>query len=51
MINNDKWINSLPKINSKHPQELLSIDHSKWLDTIPKRNTLPKRHTFSSVKK
>ena len=51
MINNDKWINSLPKINSKHPQELLSIDHSKWLDTIPKRNTLPKRNTFSSVKK
>ena len=45
MINNDKWINSLPKINSKHPQEVLSIDHNKWLDTIPKRNT------YSSVKK
>ncbi len=45
MINNDKWINSLPKINSKNPQEVLSIDHNKWLDTIPKRNT------YSSVKK
>ena len=45
MINNDKWINSLPKINSKQPQEALSIDHNKWLDTIPKKNT------YSSVKK
>ena len=45
MINNDKWINSLPKINSKQPQEVLSIDHNKWLDTIPKKNT------YSSVKK
>ena len=45
MINNDKWINSLPKINSKQPQEVLSLDHNKWLDTIPKKNT------YSSVKK
>ena len=45
MINNDKWINSLPNGNGKHNSELLQIDHNKWVDTIPKKNT------FNSVKK
>ena len=45
MINNDKWINSLPNTNSKQDHELLQIDHDKWINTIPKRNT------FNSVKK
>ena len=45
MINNDKWINSLPNLNLKQDQELLQIDHNKWTDTIPKKNT------YNSVKK
>ena len=45
MINNDKWINSLPNVKAKHDEELFQIDHNKWVNTIPKRNT------FNSVKK
>jgi len=45
MINNDKWINSLPKTNTSKISESLQIDHNKWVSTIPKKNT------NSSVKK
>ena len=45
MINNDRWVNSLPNVNSKHNQESLQIDHNKWVDTIPKKKT------YNSVKK
>ena len=45
MINNDKWINSLPNTNVKRDEELFQIDHHKWENTIPKKNT------FNSVKK
>ena len=45
MINNDKWINSLPNAKAKHDEELFKIDHNKWENTIPKKNT------FNSVKK
>ena len=38
MINNDKWINSLPHVKSKNNQELAQIDHNKWVEIIPKRN-------------
>jgi len=43
MINNDKWINSLP--NVKTEGGLPQIDHDKWINTIPKKNN------FNSVKK
>jgi len=45
MINNDKWINSLPNINSRKNQELLQIDNDKWINTIPKKNN------YNGVKK
>ena len=45
MINNDKWINSLPNAKAKYDEELFKIDHNKWENTIPKKNT------FNSVKK
>ena len=38
MINKDKWINSLPNANPKQNEELLQIDHNKWVDTIPKKS-------------
>ena len=53
MINNDKWINSLPNINSKKNQELLQIDNDKWINTIPKKNNynIPKKNNYNVVKK
>ena len=45
MINDDKWINSLPNVKTKQDEELFQIDHHKWENTIPKKNT------FNSVKK
>ena len=38
MINNDKWINSLPNANLKYNQESVQIDNNKWVNTIPKIN-------------
>ena len=39
MINQDKWIDSLPKTNIKFSEELNQIDHGKWVDTISKKKT------------
>ena len=39
MINQDKWINSLPKKNIKFNEETNQIDHDKWINTIPKKKT------------
>ena len=46
MINNDKWINSLPNANLKHNQESPQIDSNKWVNTIPKFPTIPKKITI-----
>tara|TARA_Y100000590_G_scaffold468035_1_gene649112 strand:- start:3119 stop:3850 length:732 start_codon:yes stop_codon:yes gene_type:complete len=45
MINQDKWIASLPNSNFKHNKDLNEVDSSKWIETIPKKNK------FNSVKK
>ena len=45
MINQNKWIGSLPKINTKFDQTINQVDHEKWINTIPRKNT------HSSVKK
>ena len=37
MINQDKWINSLPKTNIKFNEEENQVDHSRWVNTIPKK--------------
>ena len=47
MINNDRWVNSLPNINSKHNQESLQIDHNKWVNTIPKKKTYNSEKKYS----
>ena len=39
MINQHKWINSLPKTNIKFNEEENQADHSRWLNTIPQKNT------------
>ena len=45
MINQNKWIGSLPKINTKFDQTINQVDHEKWI------NTIPRKKTRSSVKK
>ena len=45
MINQDKWINSLPKTNIRFSQKADELDHNKWI------NTIPKKKTYNSVKK
>ena len=51
MINNDKWINSLPNASLKHNQESVQIDNNKWVNTIPKFPTISKKNNYNSVKK
>ena len=48
MINNDKWINSLPNTNLKHNQESVQIDNNKWVNTIPKFQNIPKKNNYNS---
>ena len=45
MINQDKWVNSLPKINTEFGKIKDQLDHDRWT------NTLPKKNTYNSVKK
>ena len=37
MINQDKWINSLPKTNMKFSETVNQIDNDKWINTISKK--------------
>ena len=39
MINQDKWISSLPGKNVKLSNTTNQLDHDKWINTIPKKNT------------
>ncbi len=41
MINHDKWINTLPRINNP----IQEIDHQRW------EKTIPQKRTSTSVKK
>jgi len=45
MINQDKWINSLPNANKKVDEGSNVTDHYRWINTIPKKNK------YSSIKK
>ena len=53
MINRDKWIGSLPNINTEFNKITNQLDHDRWINTIPKKNTYSsvKKNTYSSVKK
>ena len=46
MINNDKWINSLPRKNIKFNSTENQLDHDKWTSTIAKKSNAP-----NSIKK
>ena len=45
MINQDKWISSLPNINQKLNETKNQTDHYRWI------NTIPKKKTYNTVKK
>ena len=53
MINRDKWIGSLPNVNTEFNKTTNQLDHDRWINTIPKKNTYSsvKKNTYSSVKK
>ena len=53
MINRDKWIGSLPNVNTEFNKITNQLDHDIWINTIPKKNTYSsvKKNTYSSVKK
>lgn len=46
MINQDKWLNSLPNNSYKNSQEIEQLNHQVWENTIPKKNNniLPKKY-------
>ncbi len=39
MINQNKWISSLPGKNTRSSNTTNQIDYDKWINTIPKKNT------------
>jgi len=49
MINNDKWIESLPKVNSKLNEDTTKADHYRWINTIPKQDTYSDVKKYSSM--
>ena len=46
MINQNRWISSLPKINTGVNETTNQLDYEKWINTISK-----KKKTYNSVKK
>ena len=51
MLNHDKWINTIPKTNTKFDSKISQIDNDKWINTIPKKNTYNsvKKYSFISI--
>ena len=51
MINQDKWIDSLLKTNIKFNEEINQIDHYRWVNTIPKKETYNVVKKYSGIRK
>ena len=49
MINQHKWIKSLPKVNIKFNEETNQVDHYRWVNTIPQKNTHNNAATYNNV--
>ena len=49
MINQDKWINSIPKTIIKFNEEENQVDHYRWVNTIPQKNTHNNVATYNNV--
>ena len=51
MINQDKWIDSLPKTNIKFNEDPNQLDNYRWVNTIPKKKTYNAVRKYSVVRK
>ena len=53
MINQDKWISSLPRKNIRFSNTTNELDHDRWINTIPKKNTdnSVQKYSLNSVQK
>ena len=51
MINQDKWIDSLPKTNIKFNEDLNQLDHYRWVNTIPKKKAYNAVRKYSVIRK
>ena len=51
MINQDKWIDSISKTIIKFNEEENQVDHYRWVNTIPKKNTYNAVRKYSAVRK
>ena len=51
MINQDKWIDSLPKTNIKFNEDPNQLDHYRWVNTIPKKKTYNAVRKYPAVRK
>ena len=47
MINQEKWISSLPGKNIGFDNVINQLDHDKWINTIPKKNTRNSMQKYS----
>lgn len=51
MINKDKWLDSISKTIIKFNEEENQVDHYRWVNTIPKKNTYNAVRKYSAVRK
>ena len=51
MINKDKWLDSISKTIIKFNKEENQVDHYRWVNTIPKKNTYNAVRKYSAVRK
>ena len=51
MINQDKWINSIPKINNKFDENIKQLDSNRWVNTISKKTTYDSKNSYGTAKK
>ena len=49
MINQDKWIDSIPKTIIKYNEEANQVDYYRWVNTIPKKDTYNNGATYNNV--
>ena len=50
MINKDKWMSIVPKINNGFNEEINQLDHSRWVPALPKKNTYGSIKKYSLIK-
>ena len=49
MINKDKWIKSIPKINNRFSDEINQLDPNRWVSTIPKKKSYNSIKSYSFI--